>query len=179
MEYFAVQVWTGHEQDFAARLAANPLFEDCLLVPKRALNIRRAGKIRREERPIFSGYVFLASPDPQLDTDRRWILKASPHFVRILPSTVEPKPIGERDRRLVAHFMSFGKAADTSKVTFDGNDRIVVLEGPLKGLEGMIIKVDKRKRRAKVQLDMCRNSFLIDLSFEVMAAPEKGPGTGG
>lgn len=173
MEYFAVQVWTGYEEDFARRLAANPLFGDDLLVPKRTLSIRRAGKIRREERPIFSGYVFLANPGGAIETQRRWALRSSSHFIRILPSTANPTPIGERDRQLIAHFMSFGKAADTSKVTFGPDARIVVLEGPLKGLEGMIVKVDKRKRRAKVRLDLCRDSFLIDLAFEVIAEPGK------
>ncbi len=173
MEYFAVQVWTGHEQEFARRLSAVPGFGDALLVPKRVLSIRRAGKIRREERPIFPGYVFLASETAEIASSSRWLLRGSRHFVRFLPSTLDPRPVGERDRRLIAHFMSFGKAADTSRVTFGPDDRIVVLEGPLKGLEGMIVKVDRRKRRAKVRLDLCQDSFLIDLSFEVITEPGK------
>ena len=55
-----------------------------------------------------------------------------------------------------------------SKVYFDENSRIVVLLGPLKGLEGKIVKVDKRKRRAKVKLDIYEDSFFIDLAFDVI-----------
>jgi len=73
--------------------------------------------------------------------------------------------------------MSFGKVADTSKVVFDENERIVVIEGPLKGLEGSIIKINKRKGRAKVSLDMCESSFLIDLSFEILDRSSKGSGS--
>ena len=71
--------------------------------------------------------------------------------------------------------MSFGKVADISKVSFDADQRIVVLEGPLKGLEGLIVKVDMRKRRAKVRLDMCENSFLVDMGFEILDRSAKGP----
>jgi transcription termination/antitermination protein NusG len=43
-----------------------------------------------------------------------------------------------------------------------------VINGPLKGLEGKIVKVDKRKGRAKVKLDLYDESFLVDLSFELL-----------
>jgi transcriptional antiterminator NusG len=72
--------------------------------------------------------------------------------------------------------MSFGKVADISKVRFDEDDRIVVVEGPLKDLEGLIVKVDIRKRRAKIRLDMCENSFLVDLGFEILDRKAKGSG---
>ena len=49
---------------------------------------------------------------------------------------------------------------------FDENDRIVVIEGPLKGFEGSIIKVDRRKHRAKIQVDFAGNAHTMDLSFE-------------
>ncbi|MCL2557796.1 MAG: antitermination protein NusG, partial [Treponema sp.] len=41
---------------------------------------------------------------------------------------------------------------------------------PLKGLEGRIIKVDKRKKRAKIRLDLYDESFAIDLAFEIIDA---------
>ena len=64
--------------------------------------------------------------------------------------------------------MSFGSAAKLSKVAFDENDRIKVIDGPMQGLEGQIVQVDKRKGRAKIKLDMFSDSFLIDLGFEVI-----------
>ena len=44
-------------------------------------------------------------------------------------------------------------------VHFDENERIVVDEGPLNGLEGSIIKVDRRKQRAKIQLDFHGSTY--------------------
>ncbi len=175
MEYFAIQVWTGHEDEYARRLSNLSAFRNAgVLVPKRTLPLRRRGEVKKEEKPLFAGYVFVPVDGDTLSAEQRWELKSTLYYMRILPDPKTPRPIGQRDRMILSHFMSFGKSADTSKVRFDANDRIVVLEGPLKGLEGFITKVDKRKMRAKVRLDMCQDSFLIDLAFEVMDRPAKG-----
>jgi len=57
-------------------------------------------------------------------------------------------------------------------VYFNEDSRIVVVEGPLMGLEGRIVKVDRRKGRAKIMLDLYNDSFSIDLAFEVIGALE-------
>jgi transcriptional antiterminator NusG len=44
----------------------------------------------------------------------------------------------------------------------------VVLYGPLAGLEGRIVRVDRRKKRAKISLDLYDDSFFVDLAFEVI-----------
>jgi transcriptional antiterminator NusG len=174
MEYFAIQVWTGKEDEFAEKIMADAHLRSTLMVPKRAIQIRRAGKFRQVQKPLFPGYVFLATDADELDAEQRWLLRATAYFVRALPVSTAPRPVQEKDRRLLAHFMSFGKVADVSKVSFGPDERIVVLEGPLKGLEGLIVKVDIRKRRAKVRLDMCENSFLVDMGFEILDRSAKG-----
>jgi transcriptional antiterminator NusG len=40
------------------------------------------------------------------------------------------------------------------------------------GLEGRIVKVDRRKGRAKIMLDLYNDSFSIDLGFEVIGSME-------
>ena len=176
MDYYAVQVWTGHESDYAEGLARDTRCPTSVSVPKRSMQIRKLGKIKKEERPVFPGYVFIPMTEGTMNPSLRWVIRSTKYFIRLLPTTGEPKPIQEKDRRILAHFMSFGKVADTSKVVFDENERIVVLDGPLKGLEGSIIKINKRKGRAKVSLDMCESSFLIDLSFEILDRSSKGSG---
>jgi transcriptional antiterminator NusG len=42
------------------------------------------------------------------------------------------------------------------------------MDGPLLGLEGKIIKVDRRKKRAKIKLNLYDDSFTVDLAFEVI-----------
>ncbi len=176
MEYFAVQVWTGHEKDLVQALNKGKLPDDTwqVFAPSRMIPLRKRGKIKNTELVIFSGYVFMGIDGLSMPHDLRWKLRTTNYFVRILPDTANPVPIKTQDRRILAHFMSLRKPADTSKVIFDENDRIVIVEGPLKGLEAMIVKIDRRKGRAKVKLAMCENSFLVDLAFEVLIKAAKG-----
>ncbi len=175
MVYYVAQVRTGKEREVATRMSR--FLEPGLaraLVPTRVLPLRRAGKTLREERPVFAGYVFIEAAEGALD-EAFWDLRRLEDFARFLPSNQERKPLGEADLRVLSHFISKGPRADISKVTFDEDDRIVVLEGPLKGLEGSIVRVDRRKGRVRIRLALCSDSFAIDLGFEAVERVAKGP----
>ena len=89
-------------------------------------------------------------------------------FFRFLPDNHNITPLEERDRALLLHFLSYGEIVETSEVYFDENSRIQVFKGPMKGLEGRVVKVDRRKKRAKVKLVLYEQYFLIDFGFEVL-----------
>ena len=167
MQYYAIQVLTRGEDDYKKRVAVASL-DRTVFIPKRMLPVRRKGKVKKELLPVFAGYVFIESEDILDDLDFYWLLRKTAGFIRFLRDNTAPMPLNDRERLLLRHFMSFGEYADTSKVTFNENDRIVVLSGPLKGLEGQIVKVNRRKGRAKVKLDLCETGFLIDLGFETV-----------
>lgn len=93
-------------------------------------------------------------------------LKEIPGFAKILNSNTDISPLTDYDLSVLQHFLRIGEKIGTSVVRFDENDRIVVVEGPLQGLEGNIIKVDRRKKRAKVQIDVKGYVHAFDLSFE-------------
>ncbi len=173
MLYFAIQVQNAEEEAFITR-ALKSLAEDGrrFFAPKRILNEMKGGKTVKRMRCVFPGYVFLETDN--LGEDLRWKLRRVRGFYRFLKDTAHPSPLNDRDKQLLLKFISFGKAADISRVTFDENERIMVLDGPLKGLEGQIVKVDRRRGRAKVKLDMCEQGFLVDFGFEAVAKVAKG-----
>lgn len=165
MNYYVIQVKTTGEDRFLKY--ARPLVADDgiqLFWPRRSLTIRKQGKSEHTLAPIFPGYVFLEAQDLQPET--YWKLKLVPGFFRILRDNQNITPLGDGDRRLLLHFLSFGEIIHKSRVFFDENNRIRVLSGPLKGLEGRIVKVDRRKQRAKVRLNMYEENFTVDFGFE-------------
>lgn len=175
MQYYAIQIYTAQEDNYIRRARRAGLAPGLrLFIPKRLLTIRKGGKTANREMTVFPGYVFLEIEGEELDEESRWKLRRAEGFIRFLQSTLHPTPLPEADRRVLLHFISFGERADKSKVTFDESDRIQVLEGPLKGLEGRIVRVDRRRGRAKVSLDLCSTGFLIDLGFEVVARVTQG-----
>ena len=170
LNYYVLQVKTRKEEKFIRQVKMrNPETPICLHFPKRALDIRRGGRIKPSQLAIFPGYVFLELSEDEDISRYLWIFRKTEGFYRFLKSNYDIAPLKNRDLQIILHFIkTVGPVAGKSKVYFDENSRIIVLAGPLCGLEGKIIKVDKRKRRAKIKLDLYNDSFCIDLAFEVI-----------
>ena len=176
MQYYAVQVKSKTEDKFVSMLLKkNPDFKMNIYSPKRQIDIRRRGKITKKNMAVFPGYVFIEADKTEDLYENQQFVRRTPGFNRFLKSNKEITPLSNRDLELVMHFIkNFGPIAGKSRVYFNENSRIVVVDGPLSGLEGRIIKVDKRKCRAKIKLDIYQDSFSIDLAFEVISSLEGG-----
>ena len=174
MNYYAIQVKTRAENRFIKLFKAmNPDITFPIHFPQRCLDIRKSGKIRASVTAVFPGYIFIEADCDENIIARQWEFRRTEGFYRFLKSNQEITPLASRDLELVLHFInSAGPIAGRSKVYFNENSRIVVVEGPLMGLEGRIIKVDRRKGRAKIKLDLYNDSFAIDLAFEVIGSLE-------
>jgi transcriptional antiterminator NusG len=178
LNYFVIQVRTRGEERYkklverSCRKAGLGEGETGrLLWLRRKLTERRKGKECTSDAPVFPGYLFLEAEE--LREDVYWILKRSAGFQRFLTDGERPEPLGEGDRRLLLHFLAYGEIVERSLVYFDANQRIQVVRGPMKGLEGRIVKVDKRKKRAKIRLDLYKDSFLVDFGFELLVPSEQ------
>jgi transcriptional antiterminator NusG len=170
MNYYAIQVKTrGEEKYIKLFKALYPDLDIPFYFPQRKIDIRRGGKFIQTLSAIFPGYIFIEIPDGDTILRHQWFFRRTDGFIRFLRSNQNIIPLADRDLDLVLHFIKkAGPIAGKSKVYFNENSRIVVVEGPLMGLEGKIIKVDKRKGRAKIKLDIYEDSFSIDLGFEII-----------
>jgi transcription termination/antitermination protein NusG len=180
VNYYVIQVMTSEEGKFLGHVTQR-LPEGILRIlwPRRKLFIRRRGKRIPTLAPIFPGYLFVEAET--LTPESYWAFRKTPSFVRFLDSNQNVRPLSGADRELIVHFLRFGPVVETSRVHFDEDARIRVIEGPLKGLEGKIVKVDRRKGRAKVKLDLYNESFLVDFGFETIqpSSPTRRPIWGG
>lgn len=167
MRYFAIQVMSGREEAFQ-NLFRKACPDNMVHVVKKKIQSRRKGKPVTLVNPLFPGYLFLECDDETIPAAVLASLKRTKHFTRVLPATDRMKPLDEKDSNLIAHLLSFGREIGTSLVTFDENNRIHVISGPLAGMEGRIIRVDRRKRRAKVKLSLEDSPLSFDLGFEVL-----------
>ncbi len=170
--YFAIQVRTRREEKYL-QLSA-PLVQAAdgrLLWPRRSLRIRKKGKWRDVKTPIFPGYLFLEVDS--ISPDLYWGLRRLAGFLRFLKDNQNIIPLPERDTQILRNLLQFGEVVAKSIATFDENNRIRILEGPLKGLEGNIVKVDRRKGRAKIRLDLYEESYQVDFGFQSIANIKK------
>jgi len=167
MAFFVIQVRTGNEQQFiqqAEKLLKAP--SERLYWPRRALRIRRQGKWRDSVAAIFPGYLFLQIES--ISQPLYGALKRISGFVRYLKDNQHIEALTERDREILLHFLSYGEIVERSRVYFDRDNRIRVISGPLRGMEGRVVKVDRRKGRARIRLEFYEDSFLIDFGFDAL-----------
>ena len=173
MHYYAIQIKTHTEEKFIRLFKSlHPELNFSLHFPKRFLTNRYKGAIKQSIQAVFPGYLFIEAEHEDILASQ-WEFRRMEGFYRFLKSNHDICPLTGKDLELVFHFINMaGSLAGISKVQFNENSRIVVLEGPLTGLEGRIVKVDKRKKRAKVKLNLYDNSFTIDLAFEIIGESE-------
>jgi transcriptional antiterminator NusG len=177
MSFYVIQVQGGIEHKFlgvARRM--QPELALRLLWPRRQLKVRRNGKWFSTLAPIFPGYMFVQLE--KVETDTYWNLKRLPGFLRFLESNTNIVPLNLSDTALLQHFLSFGEVVGSSAAWFDEDKRIRVISGPLKGMEGRIVRVDRRKGRARVRLELYEESFHIDFAFHALE-PEREPAANG
>jgi len=177
MTFFVIQVGTGDEDRFMRRArkeldgAAQPGAPRMTVWwPRRSMRIRSRGRWRESVASIFPGYLFLEAPDVSPELYQR--VKRIPGFRRFLRDNHNIEPVSPRDREVIQHFISAGEVVHRSTVVFDKQNRIRVISGPLKGLEGRIVKVDRRKGRARVKLELYEDSFMIDFGFDSLEKTE-------
>jgi transcriptional antiterminator NusG len=172
MNYYAIQVRTRGENKFIRLFRSlHPEADFRIHFPQRYLDIRKNGKIKPSYSAVFPGYIFLEAENDEEIKACQWKFRKTEGFYRFLMSNQDISPLCDGDLEIALHFIkNNGPVAGRSKVYFNEDSRIVVVEGPLMGLEGRIIKVDRRKGRAKISLDLYNDSFNIDLAFEVIGS---------
>lgn len=167
MNIYTIQVNTGKEDTFL-KLWEQQKDKHNLNVywPRRELMIRKQGHTRKTLVPVFPGYLFVEANeiDPYIFQEFRHIH----YFNRFLKGNDNICPLPEDEQRIIIQLVNKGKIIKQSKVIFNEQDRIVVVEGPMMGLEGLIVKVDKRRKRAKVQLSLYHKAYPVDFGFETL-----------
>lgn len=134
--------------------------------PERELLILRKGCKVKELKPLFPGYVFYETR--KINSEEITIINDYSYFISFLPKGSDPRPVLKNEEIVLKTLFNFGSIIEVSKVQFDENKKIFVKRGPMKGLEGRIVKVDRRKNRVKIKFDLYESPFLIDLGFEMI-----------
>ena len=173
MKYYCIMVRSGGEEIFKKEALKNgaPLSVGLQFwFFKR--KVKNGGKEKGQviEQPLFPGYVFMSAVD--MDAYLYDKISRSPNFYHFLKDNKNITPLVGKDLDYLHTLMNYGEVTGISQATFDEHDRIVILNGPLKGFAGNIIRVNRRKQRVTVQIDMCGNISSFDLSYDLV---EKAP----
>lgn len=163
--WHALHVKTGTEDKVKERL--NFIFSNKdlkIVVPKRKMKERKNGIVRYRLRTLIPGYVLMKG---FIGIEEYYSLKRIPDLIKILRDESCILKIDEHEMNLVTRLMCNKEIIETSSIYMDG-DRIVVVDGPLVGMEGLIESINKRKERVKVRVDFIGEARIVELSISML-----------
>ena len=114
--------------------------------------------------PLFPGYVFMETP--HLERTAIEDLKKINGFYHFLLDNAAPQKLEGNDLAYYSSFRTSGETLGISSARFDENQRIKIVDGPLLGFEGKIIRVNKRCQRVTVEIQMLGGSKKVDLCYQ-------------
>lgn len=178
MKWYAIYVKNGKEEAVKTSIyqqICNDEIECC--IPKRIVPEKRNGEIVEVIKLMFPGYVFF---HVKMNATIYYKIKSIPYILKILnyrnkkdsisnseTNEVDFKSIPDEEMLTILKLINQNDLIEFSKIMVL-NTRVCVISGPLRGLEGIVKKIDKHKRRAKISLKILGRENLIDLGVDII-----------
>ena len=164
--WYAIFVISGKENKVKERLMFR--FGDTLkvVVPKRRLKERRAGVWVHRTRVLFPGYVLVYG---DIGIEEYHMMKNIPDMIKLLSSESTPLIIEDYEMQYIAKLIGDSDIIGYSDIFYE-NGIVVVSDGPLISMEGQIVKIDRRKGRAKVRINFMGEERIVELGINVLSA---------
>jgi len=166
MAWYVIHVRTGSEDAVCAAIRKQAIqacygapFE--LFVPKRKLWEKKQGVAIEVIRKMFPGYVLIQTEDIG---ELVKLAKKSKSVFRCLESEGEFQEVNPAEIYTVLQLANAEGEIGLSEAVIE-HGQIMVLNGPLKGQEGLIKKVDRHKRRAKVLFWFSGREYVVELGL--------------
>ena len=154
--WFVVHTRSRHEDKVLNLLREKhiPVF-----LPKMQVWSRRRDRRLKVQVPLFRGYLFVSVPE----TGSHWMtLLQTRGVVRVLGTSGKPVSLVRREVESI-HLMVESGADLHPLNSLVGGDRVRVLEGPLAGVEGYVLR-RKGKEQIVVSVDLLARSVAVDLN---------------
>lgn len=160
-EWYVLHTYGKHETKVETYLQKRGLE---IFLPRLEVVSRRRDRRQILQVPLFPGYVFV---NVHLSHEKYHQIMKSPGVVRILGNNGRFAPVAaeviESIRLVVAsqrHYYPWEKLAKGQLVR--------ITEGPLRGAVGMVERVNERKRRLVVTVEMLSRAVAVDLENDTV-----------
>ncbi|HSR66805.1 MAG TPA: UpxY family transcription antiterminator [Acidobacteriota bacterium] len=155
LRWYAVHTRPRHEKVVAEQLCFKNI--ECFL-PLREVLSKWKDRRKRVQFPLFPGYLFVHASLPSSRLD---IIKVD-SVVQILGFQGKPEPVPENQidavKRLVYSELPYDPYPDLAQ-----GDRVRIVSGPLRGLEGVLVE-KKNRFRFVLNVDLIRQSVACEIA---------------
>lgn len=178
--WYAVQTFSGAEK--RSRDIIHENFPNIkTLLPMRVLDIRKKGNTKRLIKPFFTGYFFIQTTHELNIIEAKEIVTSARNIglqtgiIRIVGTYIDKTsrgsdvipPIADSEMEYILMLTQEQETVEFSDYVKDG-DKVTIVAGPLKGLEGVIKRVNPRKKRISIMLKLLGEERNIDLGGELV-----------
>ncbi len=168
MALYVLQVAGGQEgrvMELIGAFVSDGLVRECF-IPRYEVMRRVRGEWHKRNEALVPGYLFVECDRVgQLSKELREV----PAFTRLLGNNDVFIPLTADETHWLNAFTDVGeRVVKMSEGVIEG-DRVVVLNGPLMGHEGLISKVDRHRRVAYLDMPVMGRTKSIKVGLEIVA----------
>ena len=156
MHWYAIYTKSRHEQKVYDRLLKKNIETFLPLVERWS---RRRDRRKRINLPLFPGYLFVHS---QMDAHTHLEILKTDSVVRILGNDGKPIPIPDEQIFGIQTSIKNGMAITPFPYLKEGM-RVRVVNGPLIGIEGILLKTRPEKHRLVISVDLLKESVSVEI----------------
>lgn len=162
---YCLQCATGREAGVARQIQVETGLT--ALAPT-LVRVEWKGKVAtRREEVMFPGYVFLYTQNGEMPR-----LSNVHHMRRLLAYGERQRQLYGRDAEIARWLFQYGGVIRESRALREG-DRIVVVDGPMKDMGGMIKSVNKQRQRASIEFTFEGITRNVWMAFEWVTSAEE------
>lgn len=168
--WYVIQVRTGTEESIRTQCQKkieNSILENCF-IPYYEEKKHIRGEWTTKKKVLFPGYVFLVSEKIE---DLFEKLKIVIGYTRLLGAGDTIVPLKQEEVEFLKNFGGEEQVVPVSCGVIEGG-KTMILSGPLKGMEGYIKKIDRHKRKARIEIELFERRQQVEVGLEIVAKSE-------
>lgn len=173
--WYVIQVQAGNEPEIARtiervcaekseELAPDSLVVECFS-PRYVTRTKYHGEWQDVSRPLLPGYVIAVTPTPK---ELAAVLRSIPRMTRILSIGDDFVPLHDEEKVWIEESTRQGDRVVPLSLAVVEGDSFVVKEGPLKGREGLISKVNRHKCLATIEFRIAGKTVRTIVGLAIM-----------
>lgn len=164
--WYVVQVRTGTEENIriqCKKTVSEQILERCF-IPYYEERRRIQGTWTTQKKVLFPGYVFLITEKlEQLYEELKHVLG----LTKFIGTGDEIIPLNDKEVAFLKRVGGEEQIVRMSEGIIE-NSQIRVISGPLIGMEGIIRKIDRHKRKAWIEVEMFGRRQRVEVGMEVV-----------
>lgn len=163
--WYVVQVRSGTEHNI--RIQCNKKIPDTIMercfIPYYEEKKKQNGSWNTLQKILFPGYIFMITEDVE---KLFFHLKTIEGMTKLIGAGNDIIPLTEEEIIFLQRLGGDEQIVSMSEGIIEGT-QVTIISGPLKGMEGLIQKIDRHKRKAWLELEMFGKMQQVEVGLEI------------